>query len=293
MKNLIKVLFLLVVTALLATGSDLARAENLPVTISIDAAGSIKLGGVKVVQVAGTTFYARTTWGNSFIRYIIKTDSDTVFTRHFGGPAVVGEVVADHFLNLEGYLDASSDTISIKAKTIQNLSLNDEKSAFSGKVKSLNLANSQFTLTDKTKGDITVALGSDTSIIRNGRVIDRSILKVGDTITKADGTYDIPKKILTAKNLEVYLNRSMFWPKNFQGVLRRLDSTTLPTQATIAIAGTDYTVKLPTDILILDNKKNKTKLGRYLEGDTVRVYGAIQEDDFSLIIAEVIRNIDL
>lgn len=295
MKTALKALFLLALVMFFGLNARLAfsAAEKIPVTISIDKDGNIKLGGAKVIQTAGTTFYMRTTWGNSFIRYIVKTDSETTFTRHFGGPAVVSEVLADHVLNLEGYLDASSETISIKAKSIQDLNLTDEESAFSGKIKSLDLSNSQFILTDKKKGDLTVVLGTDTSIVRNARNLDRNLLKVGDSITKATGSYDIPKKILTAKSLEVYLDKSMFWPRNFQGTLKHLDTTTLPTQATILVGDKEYIVKLPAEAEVLDVKKRKAKLGRFLEGDVVRIYGAVQEDDFSLIIAEVIRNIDL
>jgi hypothetical protein len=84
-----------------------------------------------------------------------------------------------------------------------------------------------------------------------------------------------------------------FNARNFEGKLKSVNNSgELPTLV-VSTEGKDYRVFLKKPLIILNKAKNPVSIKRYLEGDTVRVYGAIREAEEPIIDAEVVRNVDL
>lgn len=283
--------FFVVISGLVLVNPDIIHAES--ASLSIDKKGNIVLDGAQVVQTAATTFFARAYWGTSFIRFTVKTDSKTIFSRNLGGPALITEIAPGHNLRVEGYLDNSSDTITVRAFAVKDLSLVDESKSFSGTVTNIDLVNKQLTIKDKSRGAIQIITATSTFLTKGGRNVEFGAIKMGDKVISASGRYDLRTTTLVAEQLSIYLDRSIFKPRNFQGTLKSIEPKGLPTAMILRISGVDYTVSLPDNVEVLNTAKAKAQIGRFLPGDTVRVYGVLQEEDENTIIAEVVRNISI
>ncbi|MBV9159817.1 MAG: hypothetical protein JO019_04445, partial [Candidatus Kaiserbacteria bacterium] len=109
-------------------------------------------------------------------------------------------------------------------------------------------------------------------------------------VLSAPGTYDYGSNTLAASALTIFQAKDVFVSKNFQGTLKALAGTNLPTTLTVTIDGVDYTVYLTAKTSILNNKKASVGLYRFAAGDTVRLYGKIRETNLSEIDAEVVRD---
>ena len=264
--------------------------------IYVDRDGHAIIGGVKVTQVAGVTYFSRLIWGESFIRLTVKTNSKTKFANKFGEPISAKEIKEGDMLVVEGELESASQTMTIIPKVVRNISNQTENNEFSGTISNIHLDSDTFTLTTKSKGPITISVnnGTTTEIKKGNRIINISSLRNGDKVTKVDGVLNHATNQMVAKNIVVYVNMNTFKPRNFQGVIKEISGATLPLNFTATVAGVDYFVKLNEKTAILNNLKNNAKLSRFEAGDRVRFYGEIEESD-SLIIGkvEVLRNLDL
>ncbi len=264
--------------------------------IYVDREGRAIIGGVKVTQVAGVTYFTRLIWGESFIRLTVKTNSKTKFANKFGEPISVKEVKEGDILVIEGELESASQTMTIIPRTVRNISNQTENNEFSGTVSNIRLDSDTFTLTTKSKGPITISVnnGTTTQIKKGSRIINISSLRNGDKVTKVDGVLNHATNQMIAKNIVVYVDMNTFKPRNFQGTIKEISGTTLPLNFTATVGGVDYLVKLNEKTVVLNSLKNNAKLSRFEVGDRIRFYGEIEEAD-SLIVGkvEVLRNIDL
>lgn len=253
--------------------------------------GKVTIQGAYVQQVAGSTFYLRIYWGDSYFKVIARTNSNTKITRKYGGSALVSEIKAGDFLTITGKILEGSDSFNVIAETVKDWSLQDEKAKYSGKVASVGVPDTySFTITLTDGSLVTVHTTPDTDIVKGSLRISVSELKSGDKITSATGVYKYPTKTLEAKNVVVYQDQSLFWPKNFEGKLESISSLGLPTILSVNIDGQIYNVYLGEGAVILNKNKETTTLQRFVVGDTVRFYGMIRKTDLSAIDAEVVRN---
>jgi len=137
------------------------------------------------------------------------------------------------------------------------------------------------------------------SVIKKGVTdIPFARLRKGDAIPRANGVFDYSTNMLTAGNLIVYQAKTNFLPRNFEGTLKQVVSTTPPASLIVTVGGADYTVKMSDKTIV--QKKNRTagQLARFVVGDTIRFYGAIREEeniltDALIVDAEVVRNLGL
>jgi hypothetical protein len=98
--------------------------------------------------------------------------------------------------------------------------------------------------------------------------------------------------VVEATNVRVYVDMALFKEKNHQGTLVGAPDASARTFR-LDTQGKVYRVELTPDAAVLDAKRRAANLARFIEGDTVRVWGALQETDTSLIRASVVRNVDL
>jgi hypothetical protein len=262
--------------------------------IHINKDGRVFIEGAKVMQFTGNTMYARVIWDNIFLRIVIKTDQNTSFIRRYGEAVNISNIAVGNYLSIEGSLESNADSLSIMAAKIKNLSDLTQQNNFSGTILAIDPTYKSFSLNSKTLGTIQVVLDESISIVLGSRMVGKSYLKVGDKIISVNGIYDHGTKILKADKIIVYINMSIFKAKNYSGILRSISSKTLPANLVITVNSKDYTVKLSEKTEIINNKRKAISLSRFIEGDRVIFYGALQETD-ELIIddVEIIRNASL
>lgn len=269
-----------------------ARAENIPSEISIKPDGAFFATNVVVMQKsekAGTNLFSRVTWGNVFLRITVLTSSAKI-TKNNGGNASVEDIQVGDILYVKGTLAPGADSLVINALEVRDTSLNVETKNISGIIKNLNAPQSSLTLTDKKLGVITVL--APYNIQKGARTISVGELAVGDKILSASGSFDYSTKTFTASDMEVYQDKSVFKAQNFQGTLKSLSGTALPTTAVVSVGKNDYTVYFAASAKVMSKNKAVTTLQRFTAGDTVRFYGAIRQTNLQEIDTDLIRNLN-
>ncbi len=252
--------------------------------------GAFSAKNLTVIQKSNSTLFCRATWGFAFIRITVITNASTTVTKNHGEIATVGDVSTGDIIDIEGTFPTASETVTVQASSIRDQALERESKTFSGTIQSIDPSLASFTLLNKSATTSIVLTGA--GIKKGVRTIAPNELAAGDKILSASGTYDYPSNTLTATAVEVFQNKAIFAPKNFQGTLKSISGTTLPTTLIITVDGTDYTAYLSASTGVLNNAKKPAKLVRFAAGDTVRIYGATRESNLSEIDAEVLRDLN-
>lgn len=271
--------------------------------IHITPDGKFSAKNVVVMQKSesGTTFFGRVVWDAIFLRVTVLTAPGGVpakITKNNGGAATAADVKVGDILSVDGVLAPGADSLLINATAVRDYSLNKEEKSFSGTVKSVDYSGS-FVLSDKTLGSVTVRIDSNTIITRGVRTISLGEMAAGDKVLSASGVYDFETKTLAAAELTVYQDKAVFAPKNFEGKLKSLSSTALPTTMVVTIAKSpasglaagDYTVYLAANTSVMSKNKAATTLQRFTVGDSVRFYGAVRQTNLFEVDAEIVRNL--
>lgn len=261
--------------------------------VHINKEGKVVVTAAKVIQVSGTTVYAQSRFGSSILRWLLPTSDLTRIKKRFGGSIKVSDIAIGDNINFEGVLNTQSDALYVLTSEIINWSRSDEQSTFSGTIAKFATTSRGFVLAAKEGGTVTVLVGATTTISKGKLSITMNEMKIGDKILETSGTLDVPTKTLKATNVVVYQNTAIFQPRNFQGILKSLDPSSKPLSFILTIDGKDYTVRTSADVKIWNTKREAVLPQRYVVGDTVRIYGAIRDTDFSTIDAEIVRNISL
>ena len=257
----------------------------------IDKNGKVKVNQAKVMQVSGTTFYARYYMGLAFIRMLIKTNPNTKVFRKFGDEIPLNQIVAGDTINIEGEIESGADNLSVIAHKLTNFSNQKAIDNFRGVISAIGSTTRSFILT--AKNDVLmVTIGTTTQIKKGNRIISTDLIRNGDIVTDAVGTYDHKTKILDANVVVIYIDKNIFAERNFEGTLKSISTGSTPT-LTVNTEGKDYSIILTSDTTIINKNRKPVSVKRYLEGDTVRIYGAIREAEEPIIDAQIVRNIDL
>ena len=280
-------LALLVSVGLLVPGLASAASE-----LHVTTKGDMSAAGLTVMLKSGSTLYVRATWEDSFMRMVVTTNANTVVSKNYGEKATVSDIEVGHRIDVEGQLVSGSDTVTIVAAKIRDAALVKESKTFSGSIKRVDSNSQSFVFTDKSLGEVTVVVLASTPITQGKRQVQFSTLKAGDKIVSMSGTYDYAAKTLSPAAIELYQSKDIFVAKNFEGTLKNISGTALPTQLTVSVGGVDYTVYLSGKSTVLSKNKSATSLKRFAEGDRVRFYGAIREVNLSEVDAEVVRDLN-
>ncbi len=286
-----KFLFLAALSLILI-GSSAVYAAGPKSELSIDTEGRVTIKNARIIQVAGKSFFARAEWNDIFLRVLIRTDDKTKISKRFKGSALYADIQEGHYLNVEGRLNTSSDTFDIVASSIQDLSLESDTGKFSGTISAINIPANTFTLATKEEGKITVSLAGAT-ITKGSLMLKPDLLRVGDKVLAAVGSYTFPTKTLAAAGITIFQDPAQFISKTYVGKLISVQGTSLPTTLSVAIDGRDYVVQLSTTTEILNTAKKHVLLSRFLTGDPIRIYGKKVESLSNIIEAEVVRNINI
>ncbi|MSR70538.1 hypothetical protein EXS62_00655 [Candidatus Kaiserbacteria bacterium] len=272
-----------------------------PSELRITADGTFSASNVVVMQKAGSNLFSRVTWGSIYLRLVVVPSSggvSAVVTKNNGGAASIEEIKEGDILSVKGTLAPGGDSLVINAREIRDLSLNREPKNLVGTVKSVDYAGS-FVLTNKTFGATKVVIDGNTLITKGVRTISLGEVSVGDKILAVSGTYDFDNKVLNATSTVVYQDPAVFKTKNFEGKLKSLSGTALPTTLVVTvaknsstgIAAGDYTVYLPATATVKSKNKTATTLQRYTIGDSVRLSGTIRPSNLLEIDSTSLLNL--
>lgn len=266
-------------------------ASALSSEIHFAADGTFSAKNILVYQKAGGNLFCRGTWDTAFIRFVVITSPSTVITKDHGERATAADIADKDIISVEGKLATGGDSIVVNASSIEDSSLQTSTKSLSGTVSKIDTASRTLTLATKDFGSVSVSVGG-ASITKGVRTITLGDISAGDKITAASGVYDYSTNTLTATSLEVYQDKTVFAPRNFQGTLKSISGTTLPVTLVVSAEGKDYTVYVPASGAVLKSSRAAASLSRFLAGDTVRFYGTVRPTNLSEVDAEVIRDLN-
>ena len=289
-------LFVVVAFAAFCFGAVPAYAQ-IRSEISIDTKGHVATKNLKITSIPepgkSKFFYARATWEDVFIRVTVITDESTKILKQYGEKASVFDLKEGDIVNVEGAIPTSSESLNIKAEKIVDLSLLKETKEVKGNVVSVSQESDSFVLKTVKGNTITIETDIDTPIRKGARIIKVGDLEKGDTILSAKGIFDYGSYTMSAAAITVFQDKSVFKPRNFEGVLKNISGRELPTTLLVAVNGKDYTVYLGSKAEILNKNRKPIGLIRFVAGDIVRFYGAVRESDLSAVDAEVLRDMNI
>lgn len=269
----------------------LPQNDNVP-DFHIDRDGNISVHQAKVMQVSGTSFYARYYVGLAFIRILVKTDTTTDVRRRFGDRILINQIEAGDIVNLEGKIENGADSLSIVASKLVNFSNQKEITSFKGIITGKGSTSGSFTLMTDNQNAIQISTGTTTQIRKGSRLINTDLVRNGDRVIDTVGTFDHANKNLEANVVVIFADMKIFLPRNFEGILKTVPSGN-PATFILNTEGKEYNVVLSNKTEILNKARKTVSIKRYLEGDTVRLYGAIREAEEPIIDAELLRNVSL
>ena len=271
---------LLLVPIAASAGSELRFASD----------GGISAKGLMVQQIAGTNLFVRALWGETYIRLVVVSNSSTKITKAYGEAASIGDIKDKDTIDVEGRLSSGGDSLVINASSIRDANLLVAGKTISGMVIALDSAENSITVEDKVLGKTAVAVGG-AAITKGVRSVGMGEVKVGDKVLSAEGSYDYSTKKFTATAISVHQEASIFKARNFEGSLKSISSTSLPTTVVVTVGSTDYTVYLSEKSAILSKSRKSATLSRFVVGDSVRFWGSIREANLSEVDAEILRDL--
>ncbi len=281
--------------ALVTTYDPVAAGAGKP-EVHIAADGTIRLRGARVDQVVGTTFFVTLRWGDLPMRFIMKTDEKTRVTKRYGGTTEAAQVKLGDYLDAEGEFFVGSDTFGLTARAVKDWSLQEESETYSGKIVEI-IADGAFTLqTPRTL--ITLRIPENASIKKGTVAIPLGRVMKGDSVALADGIFDYASNTLTATSVVIFQSRAEFLPRNFQGTLKSINSTSFPAALVVTVDGADYTANVTAATTLQSKNRKPILLARFVSGDVVRFFGALRESEKTLrderiVDVEVLRNLNL
>ncbi len=282
---------LLTVLALILFTLPLSASADVTSDIQVREDGTFVGKNIRVMQKADGNLFTRATWSLMYVRITVITAKDTVFLRAYGEPATVSDIKEGDLIDIEGKLSSGEGVLVIKPSKIRNVSLMRADKDFKGKVIVVSAGDQTISLTRTDASTTTLKLTATTTISKGVRLIAISDIDAGDSVVSAQGEYDYKTNTLKARKIEVYQDPVVFQGRNFQGTLKALSASTLPTVATVTIEGSDYLVYLPASTTVLNTAKKAAQLARFVVGDTVRIFGTIRPANLKEIDAEVFRDL--
>lgn len=273
-----------------AAAASVARAAVVS-ELRVDSNGIVIAKNIVVIQRAGTNLFARAVWGQAFVRLTVLSSASTTVSRKHGETMTVSAIKEGDVLDVEGALSTSADSIMVNAKSIRDISQERETKTLSGLVESVNTTELSFMLLNGSFGLTKISLSASTPITKGMRSIELTDIAPGDRVVSVSGTYDYAAGSMRANAVEIYQDKAMFQPRNFQGTLKNVSLTT-PALLGISVSGTDYTVYVPPSATILSKNRNPAALTRFVKGDTIRFWGGIRESNFTEIDASIVRDLD-
>ncbi|MEI6296434.1 MAG: hypothetical protein WCO84_02180 [bacterium] len=293
MKKIFNLMLALIVFLPFGVSAQLMNPEGISSEVNINKDGHVSVQNAKIMQFSGGTIYARLFWNEAFIRMTIKTDKKTTVTKKFGESMSISEMKISDRINIEGDLDNGSDGLVMNAISVKDLSDERGQNKISGLIIGEATSTTGYVLKTPDNKIVTLLVDGSTAIDKGTRRVGMFEVKVGNTVESAEGVFNFGTNTLQVSHMKVFIDMTQFLPRNFQGTIKSISGTSLPTTMTVGIDFRDYVVKIARDSWVWNNKKANTQISRFVVGDTVRIFGSVPESDLNVINAGIIRNLNL
>lgn len=209
----------------------------------------------KVTALSGTNI---TVLGNKGSSYVIDASSAKL-VRRYGGTMMVTDIQLNDQIFVQGTLIGTS----IKAKAIEDFSLQARNGTFSGTVQSV--SGNSFVLKSQNRGMQTVLTSTATKFLKNGAVATLADVVVGATVS-VDGIWNNTNNNLTANKVRVTVKQEQV---RLNGTVSAMNGTMLTLNGT---DGKTYGVNVAGAVLATSSYYGKDWANLKI-GDRVQVWG--------------------
>ena len=253
--------------------------------------GSVLLRGAKVTAIATSSITVAQTWGSYVSTWVVNISTSTELLRRYDGKSSLSEFSVGDYVAIRGTLDTTAAAATVNAKIIRDYSIQKRNVDFSGTVSSIDARGQNFVLTTNGHGNQTIFVSFATVVKKGGATTTFGTIAVGDRITHAAGVWNYLNNTMQAVRVDIYQNTALLNKRTFEGMLKSASSTTtLPTTFVLTVGATDFTVNVPVGISVIGKNWLALPLSSYVIGDKVRVYGAVEPTNTSVIDASVVRD---
>jgi hypothetical protein len=266
----------------LAGSIAFAQSKVMPSELHVAKDGKVSVEGAKVTAVSGNTISVLLSWGGANLAGNVQTDANTKFVREKNGGSSLAEIVVGDLLSIRGTLVSLSGQASLAASMVKDWSIR-EVSNFSGTVASIDLNAKTFVLA-KTDGNVTVSVAGSAKFLRGKNAMAFADLRVNDKVA-VKGVLNRTTNTVAASSIVAKAPE----PRIFEGKVKSVASSTLPTTMVVTVGNVDHTVRVAADTSLLNKLWLRLGISGIAAGDTVRIYGAEAAD--GSIDATVIRDV--
>lgn len=225
----------------------------------------------KVTALSGTNI---TVLGNNGSSYVIDASSARL-VRRYGGTMMVSDIQLNDQIFVQGTLVGTA----IKAKAIEDFSLQARNGTFSGTVQSV--SGNSFVLKSQNRGMQTVLTSASTKFLKNGAVASVADVMVGATVS-VDGIWNNTNNNLTANKVRVTVKQEQV---RLNATVSAMNGTTLTLNGT---DGKTYTVNVAGAILATSSYYGKEWTNLKV-GDRVQVWGKMMTGSTQVTSSMVIN----
>lgn len=273
----------------IAAAGPAAVGSTLEAHINND--GSVLLRGAKVTAIAASSLTVTQTWGSYVSTWTVNVEPSTELIRRYGGVSSLSEFSVGDYVATKGMLDTTKVPATINAKVIRDYSIQRENATFTGTVLSVDAGAQSFVLTTPNRGNQAIFVSSSTVVKQGGATTTFASLAVGQKISKATGVWNNLNNTMQSQKVDIYQNTALLNKRTFEGTLKSMSATTsLPTTLVMTVGSADFTVNIPLGISVIGKNWLALPLSAFVVGDKVRVYGAVQPANTSVIDASIVRD---
>lgn len=273
----------------LAASGPIAVGTTLESHINND--GTVVLRGAKITAISGSAITITQTWGTYLSTWVVAIDPTTGLVRRYGATSSLAEFSVGDYVAVKGMLDTTKSVQTVSAKTIRDYSIQKENATFAGTVLSIDANTKSFVIATEKRGNQTILTSSSTTFKQGNAIMSFSALLVGQKISKTSGVWNNLTNSMQAEKVDIYQNTALLNKRTFEGTLKGVSaSSSLPTTIVLTVGTMDFTVNIPAGISVLSKNWLTTPLTTFVVGDKVRVYGAVEPTNTSVIDASVVRD---
>lgn len=297
--NVLNVAFALALLAVgLLASAPLAHAESdagprsvgstLETHINNDS--SVTVRGAKVTAVVGSTISAQQSWGSYTVLWNVVTDPSSSIIRRYGGTSLLSEISVGDYISFNGPLDTTKATPTVNAKTVKDWSIQKRHADFSGSITSIATSTSSFVLQTKERGVLTVFTSASTTMTKDGAPTSFADLMIGQKVALASGIWDTEHATLVADKVQIKTDTATLNKRIFEGSVTVAAGSSTPTTIGFSSGGKSYTVTIASNTTLLSKNWNPITLSQIVLGHAVRIYGAVQVANQTIIDAYIVRD---
>lgn len=195
------------ISALLSTAAigafvGIASADSrLGVSVDIGAHGTALVRGAEVTAVSDSEVKASTSWGDTVLSWVVKTDTGTEYLGTNGHSVTRNEIAVGDTISFRGTIDQALSGLTVKAKIVKDWSKMEARDKFSGTVTSINASLNSLVVT-RGNSTTTIETNASTKFTEDGDVAAFSDITLKSKV-KLAGTWNASSTVFTATKVEL------------------------------------------------------------------------------------------